>query len=95
MPFSFYATNAALLLHQKQTNIQLKDRIQFTKKTKEYPIIPFKAKHYLRISYVITQPPMTGGFAFVRTRQKHDPISSVPINASSVLKTYCLISFCF
>ena len=98
MHFSFQATNGALLLHQKLTNIQLKDQIQFTKKTKEYPIIPFKDQTLPRISYIITKPPMIGGFAYryVCWRDNTPPFSgSVPPNAGSVLKTHRLISFSF
>jgi len=39
MSFSFQATNGAVLLHQKPTNIQLKDQVQISKKTNKYPTI--------------------------------------------------------
>ena len=98
MHFSFQATNGALLLHQKLTNIQLKDRIQFTKKTKNIQLSHLKTNITYESLTLLQNPRWSGVLlnGYGRWRDYTSPFSgSAPPNAGSVLKTYCLISFSF
>ena len=67
MSFSFITTNAALLLHQKlKINIQLKDQIQFTKKTKVKLSIQLSRKIQTPLNKKFLQSPEISGFCFCR-----------------------------